>query len=90
MLTSATRGETLTPNPNECHSMLTSAIRGIYPYPPYVYIHIYIYIYCLEIEYDFKYSPTESWIIHVNNPWLNYDWLWSAATGEQHTLYWAK
>ena len=33
MLTSATRGETLTPNPNECHFMLTSAIRGIYPYP---------------------------------------------------------
>ena len=46
MLTSATRGETLTPNPNECHSMLTSAIRGIYPYPPpYLYIYIYIYIY---------------------------------------------
>ena len=58
MLTSATREETLTPNPNECHSMLTSDIRGIYPYPPYLYI--YIYIYCLGIEYDFKYSPTES------------------------------
>ena len=32
MLTSATRGETLTPNPNECNSMLTSGTRGIYPY----------------------------------------------------------
>ena len=42
MLTSATRGDTLTPNPNECHSMLTSAIRGIYPI--YIYIYIYIYI----------------------------------------------
>ena len=40
MLTSATRGETLTPNPNECHSMLTSAIWGIYPYPLYLYIYI--------------------------------------------------
>ena len=32
MLTSATRGETLTPNPNECNSTLTSGTRGIYPY----------------------------------------------------------
>ena len=32
MLTSATRGETLTPNPNECNSMLISGTRGIYPY----------------------------------------------------------
>ena len=32
MLTSATRGETLTPNPNECNSMLTSGTKGIYPY----------------------------------------------------------
>ena len=45
MLTSATRGETLTPNPNECHSMLTSAIRGYTSTPPppqylYIYIHI--------------------------------------------------
>ena len=32
MLTSATREETLTPNPNECNSMLTSGTRGIYPY----------------------------------------------------------
>ena len=30
-LTSETRGETLTPNPNEYHSTLTSAIRRIYP-----------------------------------------------------------
>ena len=30
-LTIKTRAETLTPRPNECHSMLTSAIRGIYP-----------------------------------------------------------
>ena len=21
--------------------------------------------------------PNESWIIHVNNPWLDYGWLWS-------------
>ena len=28
---SATRGETLTPNPNECNSTLTSGTRGIYP-----------------------------------------------------------
>ena len=67
------RGGSQLPNPNECHSMLTSAIRGIYPYP----LYLYIYIYCLGIEYDFKYSLTESWIIHVNNPWLNYGWLWS-------------
>ena len=33
MLTSATRGETLTPNPNECNSTLTSVTRGTYPYP---------------------------------------------------------
>ena len=32
MLTSATRGETLTPNPNKCNSTLTSGTRGIYPY----------------------------------------------------------
>ena len=35
----------LTPNPNECHSMLTSAIRGIYPYPLYLYLYLYLYIY---------------------------------------------
>ena len=33
MLTSATRGETLTPNPNECNSTLTSGTNNIYPYP---------------------------------------------------------
>ena len=33
MLTSATRGETLTPNPNECSSTLTSGTNNIYPYP---------------------------------------------------------
>ena len=32
MLTSATRGEMLTNNPNECNSTLTSGTRGIYPY----------------------------------------------------------
>ena len=32
MLTSAMRGETLTPNPNECNSTSTSGTRGIYPY----------------------------------------------------------
>ena len=33
MLTSATRGETLTPNPIECNSILTSGTNNIYPYP---------------------------------------------------------
>ena len=33
MLTSATRGETLAPNPNECNSTLTSGTTNIYPYP---------------------------------------------------------
>ena len=33
MLTSATRGETLTPNPNKCNSTLTSGTNNIYPYP---------------------------------------------------------
>ena len=28
-LTSGTEGETLTPNPNDCHSMLTSAILKV-------------------------------------------------------------
>ena len=38
MLTSAMRGETLTPNPNECNSTLTSVTRGTYPYPDtYIY-----------------------------------------------------
>ena len=32
MLTSARRGETLTPNPNECNSTLTSGTNNIYPY----------------------------------------------------------
>ena len=30
---SAKRGETLTPNPNECNSTLTSGTKNIYPYP---------------------------------------------------------
>ena len=33
MLTSARRGEMLTPNPNECNSTLTSGTNNIYPYP---------------------------------------------------------
>ena len=33
MLTSAMRGETLTPNPNECNSTLTSGTNNIYPFP---------------------------------------------------------
>ena len=33
MLTSARRGETQTPNPNECSSTLTSGTNNIYPYP---------------------------------------------------------
>ena len=33
MLARATRGETLTPNPNECNSTLTSGTNNIYPYP---------------------------------------------------------
>ena len=32
MLTSATREETLTLNPNECNSTLTSGANNIYPY----------------------------------------------------------
>ena len=33
MLTSATRGETLTPNPNECNAILTIVTGGfLYPY----------------------------------------------------------
>ena len=32
MLTSAVRGEMLTPNPNECNSTLTSITGGTYPY----------------------------------------------------------
>ena len=32
MLTSATRGETLTPNPNECNSTLMS-VTGVFLYP---------------------------------------------------------
>ena len=32
MLTSATGEETLTPNPNECNSTLTSGTSGIYPH----------------------------------------------------------
>ena len=31
--------------------------------------------------------PNESWIIHVNNPWLNYGWSWPQVN---NTLYWAK
>ena len=36
--------------------------------------------------------PNESWIIQVNNPWLNYGWLWSHKKLPQvnNTLYWAK
>ena len=33
MLTIATRGETLTPNPNECNSTLTSGTNNMYPDP---------------------------------------------------------
>ena len=33
MLTSATREKTLTINPNECNSILTSGTNNIYPYP---------------------------------------------------------
>ena len=33
MLTSATRRETLTPNPNEWNSTLTSGTKNIYPHP---------------------------------------------------------
>ena len=36
MLTSATGEETLTPNPNECNSTLTSGTRGIYPHCYYI------------------------------------------------------
>ena len=38
MLTSATRGETLTPNPNECNFTLTSVTGCTHPYPDtYIY-----------------------------------------------------
>ena len=38
MLTSATRGEMLTPNPNECNSTLMSITGGTYPHPDtYIY-----------------------------------------------------
>ena len=38
MLTSATRGEMLTPNPNKCNSTLSSVTGGIYPHPDtYIY-----------------------------------------------------
>ena len=38
MLTSATREEMLTPNPNECNSTLTSITGGAYPCPDtYIY-----------------------------------------------------
>ena len=41
MLMSATRGETLTPNPNECNSTVTSGTNNIYPaIYPYPYIDI--------------------------------------------------
>ena len=39
MLTSATRGETLTPNPNECNSTLTSGTSVAEP-PPTVFPRI--------------------------------------------------
>ena len=62
MLTSETRGETLTPNPNEYHSMPMRASRGIYPYP-------YIHIYSLGIKYDFSTAPlgigTRTRLLHV-------------------------
>ena len=38
--------------------------------------------------------PNESWIIHVNNPWLNYGWLWRhrwtthpGCTGQNNFFY---
>ena len=38
MLTSAMRGEMLTPDPNECNSTLTSVTGGTYPCPDtYIY-----------------------------------------------------
>ena len=37
MLTSATREETLTPNPSKYNSTLTRGTNNIYPYP---YIHV--------------------------------------------------
>ena len=48
MLTSGTRGETL--SPNECHSTPPSVIRGIYP-PP---LQVCLCTNSLGIEYDFR------------------------------------
>ena len=39
MLTSATRGEMLTPDPNECISAMTSVTGDTYPYPDTLYIY---------------------------------------------------
>ena len=84
MLTSATRGETLTPNPNECHSMLKSAIRGIYPYPLYLSIYLSIYIASessmilsiLRLNHSREQSMVELWLV--------------VESQVNKTLYWAK
>ena len=83
-LTSATRGETLTPNPNECHSMLTSAIRGIYPYPLDLSIYLSIYIASessmilsiLRLNHPREQSMVELWLV--------------VESQVNKTLYWAK
>ena len=41
-LTSTTRGEMLTPYPDECNSAPRSETGGIFPTHIYIYIHIYI------------------------------------------------
>ena len=74
----------LTPNPNECHSMLTSAIRGIYPYPLYLPIYLSIYIASessmilsiLRLNYSREQSMVELWLV--------------VESQVNKTLYWAK
>ena len=79
MLTSSTRGETLILNPNECHSMLTSAIRGIYP-TPYIYIYIYIYT-----ESESSMILSILWLNHGLFTWTIHGWVMAGCgvTGEQ-------
>ena len=54
MLTSATMGETLTPNPNECNSTLMSGTNNIYPCP---YIDVNDQGHHLRITHKCRRSP---------------------------------
>ena len=70
----------LTPNPNECHSMLTSAIRGIYPYPLYLSIYIAsessMILSILRLNHSREQSMVELWLV--------------VESQVNKTLYWAK